>query len=294
MDPNFPMEPGPNTAVWAYVLLDSGGLGMETICAGGGGADEAEEGKQMSKQNIYDNDVFFEDFKGIRESPVNFNDQLETPVLLAMLPDVKGKQVLDIGCGMGQHAKQYAQMGAASVLGIDISEKMLGYAQEHNGAETITYRLLAMEDLDQIQDTFDLVTSSLVFDYIEDMDDLMAKIYTLMRPGAHLVFSTSHPMATAYDGTYSRYTRTEDGKRLHANINNYFVEGRREVKWVVEKYELYHRTLSSMINSLIHAGLQIEECRESLASEELRRTYPEMFDGTIHRPDFIFFRCKRP
>ena len=247
----------------------------------------------MSKQNIYDNEVFFDDFRKIRENPVNFNDLLETPVLLAMLPDVKGKSVLDIGCGMGQHAKQYSELGAASVLGIDISEKMLHYAREHNGADNITYRRMAMEDIDQLHDTFDVVTSSLVFDYIEDFDSLMRKVYALMKPGAEFVFSTSHPMATAYDGTYSRFTRTEDGKRLYGNINNYFVEGKREIKWVVDKYELYHRTLSSMINSLIRAGFQIEECQESLASEELREAEPSQFDGTIHRPDFIFFRCHK-
>ncbi len=54
-----------------------------------------------------------------------------------------------------------------------------------------------------------------------------------------------------------------------------------------------HRTLSSMINSLIRAGFQIEECQESLASEELREAEPSQFDGTIHRPDFIFFRCHK-
>ncbi|MDE6280311.1 MAG: methyltransferase domain-containing protein [Oscillospiraceae bacterium] len=54
-----------------------------------------------------------------------------------MLPDLRGKHILDIGCGMGQHAKQYSHMGAASVLGIDISEKMLEYARVHSRADNI-------------------------------------------------------------------------------------------------------------------------------------------------------------
>lgn len=85
----------------------------------------------MAKQNIYDNDSFFENFKNLRNNKINFNDCIETPILLAMIPEVDGKRVLDIGCGMGQHAKQYSDMGAESVLGIDISEKMLEYAKEH-------------------------------------------------------------------------------------------------------------------------------------------------------------------
>ncbi len=245
----------------------------------------------MSKQNVYDNPIFFDNFKALRESEINFNDCIETPILMSLLPELTGKAILDIGCGMGQHAKQYAEMGAASVLGVDLSEKMLSYAVEHNAAANITYRLMAMEDIDALNQRFDVITSSLVFDYIEDFDDLLRKIHRLLNENGQLVFSTSHPMATAYDGAYPRFTRAEDGTRLYANIRNYCMEGKREITWVVDGYELYHRTLESMINALIHAGFQIEECRESKTTEELRNAAPNRFDGTVHRPDFIFFRC---
>ena len=153
----------------------------------------------MSKQNVYDNDTFFDYFQNCRNNEVNFNDCIETPILLAMLPDLHGKTILDIGCGMGQHAKQYSDMGAESVLGIDISEKMLGYAEEHNKADNITYQRMAMEDIEVIDRQFDLVTSSLVFDYTEDFSGLMVKIRNLMKKDAELVFSMSHPIVTAWE-----------------------------------------------------------------------------------------------
>ncbi len=53
----------------------------------------------MSKQNIYDNDTFFENFRSSRSNEVNFNDCIETPIIFAMLPDLYGKVILDIGCG---------------------------------------------------------------------------------------------------------------------------------------------------------------------------------------------------
>lgn len=247
----------------------------------------------MAKQNIYDNEIFFEDFKEKRSNEVNFNDLIETPILLALLPDLHGKNILDIGCGMGQHAKQYSDMGAKSVLGIDISEKMLGYAREHFYADNITYRQMVLEDIGEFNQKFDLVTSSLVFDYVKDFDKLMKDVYAIMEDGGRFVFSMSHPMATAYDGQYPRYTRSESGERLYANINNYFVEGQRKITWVVDDYELYHRTFSSILNSMIKAGFLIEACQESQISDQLRKQYPDMFGGTIHRPDFIFFRCKK-
>ena len=247
----------------------------------------------MAKQNIYDNELFFKNFKDIRSNNINFNDCIETPILLEMLPDLHSKSILDIGCGMGQHAKQYSNMGAKSVLGIDISEKMLSYARKYNSAGNITYQQMALEDIGGLNQQFDLVTSSLVFDYAEDFDELMKNIYSLMKDGSQFVFSMSHPMSTAYDGQYPRYTRSESGERLYANINNYFVEGQRKITWVVNNYELYHRTFSSILNSLIGAGFLIEECQESHISDEMRKKYPDMFGGTIHRPDFIFFRCRK-
>ena len=133
----------------------------------------------MAKQNIYDNDSFFENFKNLRNNKINFNDCIETPILLAMIPEVDGKRVLDIGCGMGQHAKQYSDMGAESVLGIDISEKMLEYAKEHFHAKNITYRQMALEDICQIDEQFDLITSSLAFDYAEDLDKIIYVFLTI-------------------------------------------------------------------------------------------------------------------
>lgn len=246
----------------------------------------------MPQQNVYDNDAFFESFRSSRDDDVNFNDCIETPILLGMLPDLCGKTVLDIGCGMGQHAKQYSDMGAASVTGIDLSAKMLEYAREHNSAANITYQRMAMEDVDTIGRRFDLVTSSLVFDYAEDFAGLMRKIRGLMKEGAEFVFSMSHPIVTAWDGAYDRYTRTETGERLYANLRNYCLEGLRKVDWVVNGYECYHRTVSTLINALIGAGFMIEECREAHLPDEMREKYPALFGGTIHRPEFIFFRCR--
>ncbi|MBP3702017.1 MAG: class I SAM-dependent methyltransferase [Lachnospiraceae bacterium] len=248
----------------------------------------------MAQQNIYDNEVFFENFRNIRANKINFNDLVETPILHSLLPEMDGKDILDIGCGMGQHAMAYSKMGARSVLGIDLSEKMLAAARQENQTDTITYRQMAMEDIATLTQRFDVVTSSLVFDYIEDFDQLMKDIFHVMKDQAVLVFSMSHPIVTAYDGQFPRWTRTEHGERLYTNLRNYCVEGIRTIRWTVENYELYHRTFSSIVSAILEAGFVIEACRESETSEELREQEPEKFGGTIHRPDFIFFLCRKP
>ncbi|MBP5753081.1 MAG: class I SAM-dependent methyltransferase [Treponema sp.] len=247
----------------------------------------------MAQQNIYDNDSFYENFKNLRASETNFNDVIETPIITRMLPELKGKKVLDIGCGMGQHALQYSKSGALSVLGIDISEKMLSYARENNSAANITYRRMAFEDLEELDETFDVITSSLAFDYVEDFGKLMKHIHDMLNENGYCVFSMSHPISTAYDGVYDRYTRTEKGERLYANLHNYGIEGLRHFRWVVDDYEVYHRKFSTLINELVAAGFIIEECQESSLPEEIRLKYPDIFGGVIHQPDFIFFRCRK-
>lgn len=48
----------------------------------------------MAQQNIYDNEIFFEGYKKIRENEINANNLFEIPALFSMMPDLKGKRVL--------------------------------------------------------------------------------------------------------------------------------------------------------------------------------------------------------
>lgn len=51
--------------------------------------------------------------------------------------------------------------------------------------------------------------------------------------------------------------------------------------------------VNEYMQKLIGAGLVIEECQEAHISDEMRKQYPALFGGTIHRPEFIFFRCRK-
>lgn len=83
----------------------------------------------MAKQNIYDNEIFYEGYKKIRDNENNANNLFEIPALTSLLPELKDKRILDLGCGFGEHCIMFIEKGAASVVGIDISEKMLEVAK---------------------------------------------------------------------------------------------------------------------------------------------------------------------
>ena len=53
-------------------------------------------------QNIYDNTKFFEEYQKMRETKINANELIEIPEIKSMLPDLKDKKILDLGCGAGR------------------------------------------------------------------------------------------------------------------------------------------------------------------------------------------------
>lgn len=98
------------------------------------------------KESKYDDEIFFKKYSEMNRSANGLSGAGEWSELQKLLPDFKGKRVLDLGCGYGWHCLYAAQNGAASVLGVDISTKMLSAAEEKNAHPKITYQKAAMED----------------------------------------------------------------------------------------------------------------------------------------------------
>jgi SAM-dependent methyltransferase len=244
----------------------------------------------LNRQNIYDDNVFFESYKKLR-SGVNANEIVEIPALFEMLPPLSGLRILDLGCGYGEHCVKYIGMGADEVVGIDISEKMLQVAINENSSPQIIYKKLDMEDLSELNPSFDLVVSSLALHYIEDFKMVAEQVYRLLNNGGKFIFSQEHPFSTSF--TYgNRWTKDENGKKLYANISNYSIDGKRESRWFKDGVIKYHRTFSSIINTLIESGFCIEQMSEPIPSELVMNQYPDYLDN-IHKPDFLLIRAKK-
>ena len=74
---------------------------------------------------------------------------------------IKGKKVLDVGCGSGAWSANFLRMGAAQVQGVDFSTKMIKQAQKRH--TRIQFQIGNAEDLHQFADnSFDIVTASFV------------------------------------------------------------------------------------------------------------------------------------
>ncbi|MGB6129312.1 MAG: methyltransferase domain-containing protein [Psychrilyobacter sp.] len=239
-------------------------------------------------QNVYDDEIFFEGYKGIRAQENNYNKLQEQPAIKSLLPDLKGKRILDLGCGYGDSCSYFIEKGAQKVVGIDISKKMLEVARKENSHENIEYLEKSMDDIENLSGKFDLVYSSLALHYMEDFEKLLMDINNLMRKDGEFIYSQEHPLSTAHRKGL-RWTRGEDGMGIHYNLANYMKSGKRETTWFIDGVIKYHRTFSEIINTVNECGFQIEKILEPLPSEEDIKLIPKMVQD-FHKPNFLILK----
>lgn len=244
------------------------------------------------EQNIYDNEVFFEGYMGLREKTDSANELIEIPQLFKLIGNVKNKKVLNLGCGAGGHDKKLIDLGASEILGIDISHKMIDVAKQQNNNDKIKYKVMSMNDIDQIDEKFDLVVSSLAIHYIQDYDTLCRKVYNLLENNGEFIFSHGHPMdSAAILNDYSDNFVVINEKKYFL-LSDYNNEGKRVSHWFVDGVETYHRNFSHLINGLIKAGFVIDEVKESYATPEAINKKPKLIEQKDHSY-YIYFKAKK-
>ncbi|MEK3944293.1 class I SAM-dependent methyltransferase [Paenibacillus sp. FSL H3-0310] len=235
------------------------------------------------KQNKYDDSNFFSAYQQMPRSIGGLAAAGEWHVLKALLPDLHNKSVLDLGCGFGWHCLYAREQQASSVIGVDISEKMLQQAREKTNDPAITYIQLPIEDIDFASEQFDVVLSSLAFHYIESFASICRKVHSFLKPGGSFIFSVEHPIFTSREE--QDWYADEQGNRLHWPVDHYQSEGLRETKFLTENVIKYHRTISTYFNDLIEAGFTIKAVKEPKPSAEMSND-PWMKDEE-RRPMFL-------
>lgn len=242
-------------------------------------------------QNIYDTPDFFAGYSQMERFGSGWTRALEQPLLLNLLPQPDGLLVLDLGCGAGQLSHHLATAGAAEVVAIDVSETMLRLARSERGHPRVTYRQQPIEELRFRDGRFDLIVSSLALHYVEDYRGLVRRIGSWLKPGGVLVYSTEHPIYTARlpgEG----WIADQNGKRVGWRIDNYFHEGLRKERWFVEGVRKYHRTMSTLLDGLLDAGLRIERVIEPAPTSERLEQRPHERDE-LRRPMFLLVRATK-
>lgn len=240
-------------------------------------------------QNVYDDPEFFAGYAGLDRFGKAWGAAFEHASFTALLPSLTGVRALDLGCGAGQLALYLAEAGAAEVIGLDASERMLDVARAERSHPRVTYQRMPIEEASFPEGRFELVVSSLALHYVEDYPGLVRRIGTWLPSGGSLVFSTEHPIFLAR-ATDDGWIRDAAGEPIGWAIDAYAEEGLRTETWFRDGVETYRRTMATLLNGIIDAGLTIERVVEAAPTEDQLRDYPDWIHER-RRPIFLLIRA---
>jgi ubiquinone/menaquinone biosynthesis C-methylase UbiE len=208
--------------------------------------------------------------------------------MLSAVGDVRGKNVIDLGCGEGRFCRMLAERGAR-MTGIDLSDEMIAAATGSRVGDE-SYAVNDMENLRGVVDaSFDLAVSYITLVDVYDLPRAVAEAFRVLRTGGQFVVCNLAPMVTAGN----MWVRYGDGTKLHYRLDNYLDETPREMPMCGTKFHNFHRTLSTYINTFIRAGFALEEIREPFPSPEQIEREPSNED-LLRVPLFIIYLLRKP
>jgi len=249
---------------------------------------ETNKSLKEETKKIYDN--LAEIFHEKRTKEKHFNELMEMPLSFSLLGNVKGKKILDAGCGTGISSKILAEKGA-KVTGIEISKKMLEIAKEYCKGLGIKFDKGSIDKLPYEDELFDAILASLVIHYFEDPSNVFKEFHRVLKKDGILVFSTNHPVNSCIDEF------TEYKNRPAIVVSDYFT--RRKFYWSSErmgnvKIPSVHFTFEDLFDFILKNGFQIEDLKESQLPKGAEKILgKERYNKWKNIPTFVVFRCRK-
>jgi ubiquinone/menaquinone biosynthesis C-methylase UbiE len=242
----------------------------------------------------------------VRKGWDTFREHLNNPAFLKLAGNLKGKTVLDAGCGEGYNTRIFARMGA-KMTGIDISPRLIAHARQAEKQEPlgIRYEIASFSDLSIFKDeSFDTVVSTMALMDSPDFDKAVAEIYRLLKKNGDFFFSVSHPcfMTRGFGWVTDRQSNQEK-----LTVSGYYSKTQRvehwqfsqapeEIKKQVEQFAIpvFPRTLAEYINPLVSTGFVLKKMVEPRPSAADCREHPYLQKWRDAGSLFLHIHCVKP
>jgi SAM-dependent methyltransferase len=218
----------------------------------------------------------------LEESP--YNALYERPGVIALLPEVSGRRVLDVGCGSGPLSEWLEHRGA-EVVGFDSSPSMVRAAE----ARALPKASFHVADLGRrltfLPDSkFDVAVASLVLHYLRDWVPALSELRRVLADDGVLVLSTHHPARDIELSATGNYLATE-------LLRDRWEKGGHEYD-----VSFWRRPLTEMFAAFDAAGFDVQTLSEPLPLPECEHRHPDAWERLTTKPGFVFFRLapRRP
>ncbi len=222
------------------------------------------------QQQAYDQlaDEYAQSYAEPRSESFHWSLDLFIPRLLEVVGSVSGLTVLDAGCGEGIVSRSL--VGAAHIVGIDLSPRLIAYARERDTTKTITYEVYDLsQPLPQYQNTFDIVVSNLVLNDVPDYVEFIATLGSVLKPHGRLVMNINNPYSAV----------------LREKVENYFASGT-AVPYNFGPVYYYHRTMEDYMAAFAQASMLLRRLYDVRVTEEMVAQLPEK---NRHFPWYSFY-----
>jgi ubiquinone/menaquinone biosynthesis C-methylase UbiE len=209
-----------------------------------------------------------------------FNGLLERPALRSLVPrPLKGRAVLDVGCGSGAQCAWLLDEGA-NVTGVDLSPVMIEQARRRCGSRANLLVADMAEPLPLESRSFDGVTCSLALHYLRDWQVPLASFARVLRPGGWAVISLDHPFGAPLpdqsDGYFQCQLVSDTWNKADVEVTQYF----------------WRRPLAQVVDAFAEAGFVVERIVEPQPSREAMLRYPTALQNVVDSPSFIVYRLR--
>ena len=233
-----------------------------------------------------------------------YREHFNNPAFLKFTGDLKGKAVLDAGCGEGYNTRLLARSGA-QMVGIDISRRLIQLARQEEQRDPlgIRYEVASFTDLSLFEDaSFDVVVSFMALMDGPNFEGASKEIFRVLRPEGELIFSMTH---TCFLTKGIEWIRDEEGNCIKLIVSDYFDHRPVVQHWKFPKGPIpedtkpfavprFPKTLSEYINALICTGFVLREIEEPRPSEEACKEHPWLQRWRDHAAIFLYVRAVKP
>jgi len=216
-----------------------------------------------------------------------FNESLEMPATLELLGNVKGKKILDWGCGSGIYSKLLSKKGA-KIKGFDISEELIKIAKKENPNLDLKvgsgYKI-------PFNEKFDIVFASLAINYMKDWNKVFSEVKRVLNKKGIFIFSFGNPITEISKKTIV------DGKRARI-IGDYFTE--RKIEGIFEtvngkEIQLwnYHRTYETIIKTIIKNEFEIIDYKDAYPIKKSKKMFLDYYESFTKIPNFCVWKVRK-
>jgi len=225
-------------------------------------------------------------------------------------PHVAGATILDVGCGEGYCARKVIEMGAAKVMGSDISSEMIEKAIAASEGDcrfkfyfsSCTDLLKDMEDhrgyleiKGTAEGSVDVAIAVFLFNYLtsDEMSEAVAQIYSALKPGGIFIFSVPHPSMIFCHDKDAIFRLESEGKGYFSSRNEKILGHISTVDGVKLNIMSVHKTLNDYIKAIKRQKFDILDIQEAGVTDKHLEMNRKFFETVQDRPLHLIFKLRK-